>query len=334
MTTAHPLYRPRRLRRSTAIRQMVQENFFSLNDLIHPIFIEEGLTEAVQLKTLPGVYRYPETDLAKEVKELADLGIKYIMPFGISHHKDAIGSDTWKDEGLLVRMIRTIREAAPEMVIIPDICFCEYTDHGHCGVLCEHGHVKNDETIENLARQAVAAAKAGADMLAPSAMMDGQIAAMREALDAAGYEHVGILAHAIKFASAFYGPFREAVNSELSGNRNEYQADYANGRTAMIEAELDEAEGADILMVKPGTPYLDLVARLRQQTNLPVAVYQVGGEYAAIKFASMAGALDEKAIVKETMIGFKRAGADVIVSYYTKQIAEWLREGEIDSLSR
>ncbi len=334
MTTAHPLYRPRRLRRSTAIRQMVQENFFSLNDLIHPIFIEEGLTEAVQLKTLPGVYRYPETDLAKEVKELANLGIKYIMPFGISHHKDAIGSDTWKDEGLLVRMIRTIREAAPEMVIIPDICFCEYTDHGHCGVLCEHGHVKNDETIENLARQAVAAAKAGADMLAPSAMMDGQIAAMREALDAAGYEHVGILAHAIKFASAFYGPFREAVNSELSGNRNEYQADYANGRTAMIEAELDEAEGADILMVKPGTPYLDLVARLRQQTNLPVAVYQVGGEYAAIKFASMAGALDEKAIVKETMIGFKRAGADVIVSYYTKQIAEWLREGEIDSLSR
>ncbi|MBS7833673.1 porphobilinogen synthase [Wohlfahrtiimonas chitiniclastica] len=334
MTTAHPLYRPRRLRRSAAIRQMVQENFFSLNDLIHPIFIEEGLTEAVQLKTLPGVYRYPETDLAKEVKELADLGIKYIMPFGISHHKDAIGSDTWKDEGLLVRMIRTIREAAPEMVIIPDICFCEYTDHGHCGVLCEHGHVKNDETIENLARQAVAAAKAGADMLAPSAMMDGQIAAMREALDAAGYEHVGILAHAIKFASAFYGPFREAVNSELSGNRNEYQADYANGRTAMIEAELDEAEGADILMVKPGTPYLDLVARLRQQTNLPVAVYQVGGEYAAIKFASMAGALDEKAIVKETMIGFKRAGADVIVSYYTKQIAQWLREGEIDSLSR
>ncbi|OYQ75386.1 porphobilinogen synthase [Wohlfahrtiimonas sp. G9077] len=334
MTTAHPLYRPRRLRRSTAIRQMVQENFFSLNDLIHPIFIEEGLTEAVQLKTLPGVYRYPETDLTKEVKELAALGIKYIMPFGISHHKDAIGSDTWSDEGLLVRMIRTIREAAPEMVIIPDICFCEYTDHGHCGVLCEHGHVKNDETIENLARQAVAAAKAGADMLAPSAMMDGQIAAMREALDAAGYEHVGILAHAIKFSSAFYGPFREAVNSELSGNRNEYQADYANGRTAMIEAELDEAEGADILMVKPGTPYLDLVARLRQQTNLPVAVYQVGGEYAAIKFASMAGALDEKAIVKETMIGFKRAGADVIVSYYTKQIAQWLRDGEIDSLSR
>lgn len=334
MTTVNPLYRPRRLRRNTAIRQLVQENFFSLNDLIHPIFIEEGLTEAIQLKTLPGVYRYPESQLEAEVKELAALGIKYIMPFGISHHKDSIGSDTWNDEGLLARMIKTIRKAAPDMIIIPDICFCEYTDHGHCGVLCEHGHVNNDETIANLGKQAVTAARAGADMLAPSAMMDGQIAAIREALDEAGFEHVSILAHAIKFSSAFYGPFREAVNSELSGNRNAYQADYANGRQAMIEAELDEAEGADILMVKPGTPYLDLVARLRQQTNLPVAVYQVGGEYAAIKFAALAGALDEKAVVKETMIGFKRAGADIIVSYYTKQIAEWLRDGEIDSLSK
>ena len=217
---------------------------------------------------------------------------------------------------------------------MPDICFCEYTSHGHCGVLCEHGTVDNDITIANLAKQAVTAARAGADMLAPSAMMDGQIAAMREALDEAGFSHVSILAHAIKFSSAFYGPFREAVNSELSGNRNAYQADYANGRQAMIEAELDEDEGADILMVKPGTPYLDLVARLRAQTNLPIAVYQVGGEYAAIKFAAQAGALDEKAVVKETLIGFKRAGADVIVTYYAKQIAEWLRDGEMDSLSR
>lgn len=263
-----------------------------------------------------------------------ELGIKYIMPFGISHHKDESGSDTWNDDGLLARMIRTIRKVAPEMVIVPDICFCEYTSHGHCGVLCDHGTVDNDITIANLAKQAVTAAKAGADMLAPSAMMDGQIAAIRDALDAAGYSHVSILAHAIKFSSAFYGPFREAVNSELSGNRNAYQADYANGRQAMIEAELDESEGADILMVKPGTPYLDLVARLRAQTNLPIAVYQVGGEYAAIKFAAQAGALDEKAVVKETLIGFKRAGADIIVTYYAKQIAEWLRDGEMDSLSR
>ena len=334
MESYSPIHRPRRMRVNQAIRQMVQENFFSLNDLIHPIFIEEGIEEAIPLKTLPGVLRYPESQLEAEVKELAALGIKYIMPFGISHHKDEAGSDTWSDDGLLARMIRTIRQAAPEMVIIPDICFCEYTSHGHCGVLCEHGTVDNDITIANLAKQAVTAARAGADMLAPSAMMDGQIAAMREALDEAGFSHVSILAHAIKFSSAFYGPFREAVNSELSGNRNAYQADYANGRQAMIEAELDEDEGADILMVKPGTPYLDLVARLRAQTNLPIAVYQVGGEYAAIKFAAQAGALDEKAVVKETLIGFKRAGADVIVTYYAKQIAEWLRDGEMDSLSR
>nr|WP_275663906.1 porphobilinogen synthase [Ignatzschineria cameli] len=328
-----PLYRPRRMRRNPAIRQLVQESFFDLNDLICPIFVEENIDEKVEIKTLPGVYRYPEKELAKEVAELQALGIRYIMPFGISHHKDETGSDTWDDDGFLARMIRTIRETAPEMVIIPDICFCEYTSHGHCGVIC-HGEVDNDATIENLAKQAVTAARAGADILAPSGMMDGQIRVIREALDAAGFEHVGILAHAIKFSSAFYGPFREAVNSELSGNRNGYQADFANGRQAMIEAALDEEEGADILMVKPGTPYLDLLARLRERTDLPLASYQVGGEYAAIKFAALAGALDEKAVVAETLIGFKRAGADMIVSYYTKEVATWLKNGEISSLSR
>lgn len=333
MNITKPLYRPRRMRRNPAIRQLVQESFFDLNDLICPIFVEENIDEKVEIKTLPGVYRYPEKELAKEVAELQALGIRYIMPFGISHHKDETGSDTWDDDGFLARMIRTIRETAPEMVIIPDICFCEYTSHGHCGVIC-HGEVDNDATIENLAKQAVTAARAGADILAPSAMMDGQIRVIREALDAAGFEHVGILAHAIKFSSAFYGPFREAVNSELSGNRNGYQADFANGRQAMIEAALDEEEGADILMVKPGTPYLDLLARLRERTDLPLASYQVGGEYAAIKFAALAGALDEKAVVAETLIGFKRAGADMIVSYYTKEVATWLKNGEISSLSR
>ncbi|MDM1545317.1 porphobilinogen synthase [Ignatzschineria indica] len=333
MNITKPLYRPRRMRRNPAIRQLVQESFFDLNDLICPIFVEENIEEKVEIKTLPGVYRYPEKDLAKEVAELQALGIRYIMPFGISHHKDESGSDTWEENGFLARMIRTIRQTAPEMIIIPDICFCEYTSHGHCGVICD-GEVDNDATIENLAKQAVTAARAGADILAPSAMMDGQIRAIREALDAAGFEHVGILAHAIKFSSAFYGPFREAVNSELSGNRNGYQADFANGRQAMIEAALDEEEGADILMVKPGTPYLDLLARLRERTDLPLASYQVGGEYAAIKFAALAGALDEKAVVAETLIGFKRAGADMIVSYYTKEVATWLKNGEISSLSR
>lgn len=333
MNITKPLYRPRRMRRNPAIRQLVQESFFDLNDLICPIFVEENIEEKVEIKTLPGVYRYPEKDLAKEVAELQALGIRYIMPFGISHHKDESGSDTWEENGFLARMIRTIRQTAPEMIIIPDICFCEYTSHGHCGVICD-GEVDNDATIENLAKQAVTAARAGADILAPSAMMDGQIRAIREALDATGFEHVGILAHAIKFSSAFYGPFREAVNSELSGNRNGYQADFANGRQAMIEAALDEEEGADILMVKPGTPYLDLLARLRERTDLPLASYQVGGEYAAIKFAALAGALDEKAVVAETLIGFKRAGADMIVSYYTKEVATWLKNGEISSLSR
>lgn len=276
MNITKPLYRPRRMRRNPAIRQLVQESFFDLNDLICPIFVEENIEEKVEIKTLPGVYRYPEKDLAKEVAELQALGIRYIMPFGISHHKDESGSDTWEENGFLARMIRTIRQTAPEMIIIPDICFCEYTSHGHCGVICD-GEVDNDATIENLAKQAITAARAGADILAPSAMMDGQIRAIREALDAAGFEHVGILAHAIKFSSAFYGPFREAVNSELSGNRNSYQADFANGRQAMIEAALDEEEGADILMVKPGTPYLDLLARLRERTDLPLASYQVGG---------------------------------------------------------
>ncbi len=333
MSVTKPLYRPRRMRRNPAIRQLVQENFFDLNDLICPVFVEENIQDKVEIKTLPGIYRYPEKDLEKEVLELQALGIRYIMPFGISHCKDETGSDTWSDEGFLARMIRTIRKTAPEMVIIPDICFCEYTSHGHCGVIC-NGEVDNDATIENLAKQAVTAARAGADILAPSAMMDGQVLAIREALDEAGFEHVGILAHAIKFSSAFYGPFREAVNSELSGNRNGYQADFANGRQAMIEASLDEQEGADILMVKPGTPYLDLLARLRDRTDLPLAAYQVGGEYAAIKFASLAGALDEKSIVAETLIGFKRAGADMIVSYYTKEVATWLRDKQIDSLSK
>jgi len=245
------------------------------------------------------------------------------MPFGISHTKDDKGSDTWDDNGLLARMVRTIKAAVPEMMVIPDICFCEYTDHGHCGVV-HNNEVCNDLTVENLVKQSVTAAKAGADMLAPSAMMDGQVKAIRTGLDAAGFEHVAILA----LASSFYGPFRAAVDCELSGNRKGYQLDYANGRQALLEASLDEAEGADILMVKPGTPYLDVLSRLRQETHLPLAAYQVGGEYAGIKFAALAGALDERAVVTETFIGLKRAGADLIVSYYTKQYAQWLAESQ------
>ncbi|MGI1944670.1 porphobilinogen synthase [Shewanella glacialipiscicola] len=325
MLNTPPLRRLRRLRSSEAMRDLLRETHISLSDLIHPLFIEEHITHAVPISTLPGISRLPESALAEEVRELYALGIRYVMPFGISHTKDDKGSDTWNDDGLLARMVRTIKAAVPEMMVIPDICFCEYTDHGHCGVV-HNNEVCNDLTVENLVKQSITAAKAGADMLAPSAMMDGQVKAIRQGLDAAGYEHVAILAHSAKFASSFYGPFRAAVDCELSGNRKGYQLDYANGRQALLEASLDEAEGADILMVKPGTPYLDVLSRLRQETHLPLAAYQVGGEYAGIKFAALAGALDERAVVTETFIGLKRAGADLIVSYYTKQYAQWLTE--------
>lgn len=325
MLNTPPLRRLRRLRSSEAMRDLLRETHVSLSDLIHPLFIEEHITHAVPISTLPGISRLPETALAEEVRELYALGIRYVMPFGISHTKDDKGSDTWDDNGLLARMVRTIKATVPEMMLIPDICFCEYTDHGHCGVV-HNNEVCNDLTVENLVKQSVTAAKAGADMLAPSAMMDGQVKAIRQGLDAAGFEHVAILAHSAKFASSFYGPFRAAVDCELSGNRKGYQLDYANGRQALLEASLDEAEGADILMVKPGTPYLDVLSRLRQETHLPLAAYQVGGEYAGIKFAALAGALDERAVVTETFVGLKRAGADLIVSYYTKQYAQWLAE--------
>lgn len=325
MLNTPPLRRLRRLRSSEAMRDLLRETHISLSDLIHPLFIEEHITHAVPISTLPGISRLPESALADEVRELYALGIRYVMPFGISHTKDDKGSDTWDDNGLLARMVRTIKAAVPEMMVIPDICFCEYTDHGHCGMV-HNNEVCNDLTVENLVKQSVTAAKAGADMLAPSAMMDGQVKAIRQGLDAAGFEHVAILAHSAKFASSFYGPFRAAVDCELSGNRKGYQLDYANGRQALLEASLDEAEGADILMVKPGTPYLDVLSRLRQETHLPLAAYQVGGEYAGIKFAALAGALDERAVVTETFVGLKRAGADLIVSYYTKQYAQWLAE--------
>ncbi|MGB5998580.1 MAG: porphobilinogen synthase [Marinomonas sp.] len=320
-----PLKRLRRLRGTPAMRDLVREHDFSLSDLIYPLFIEEGINKAIPLTKLPGIFRLPEQDLAQEAKDLFALGIRYVMPFGISHHKDALGSDTWQDDGLLARMILTIKEACPEMVVIPDICFCEYTDHGHCGVV-HNGDVENDSSVHNLVKQCITAAKAGADMLAPSAMMDGQVLAIRQGLDNAGYKNVGILAHSAKFASSFYGPFREAVESELDGDRKSYQLDCANGRQAMQEALLDEQEGADILMVKPGTPYLDVLANLRKETHLPLASYQVGGEYAGIKFAALAGALDEQQAVFETLVGFKRAGASLIVTYYAKQVAQWLAE--------
>ena len=313
----------RRLRKTEALRGLVRETSLSLNDLIYPIFVEEGLDAPQPISSMPGVSRIPEKKLAEEIKSIQADGIKSVMLFGVSHKKDATGSDSWNPEGLLSRMVKRAKDAAPELVIIPDICFCEYTDHGHCGVVHE-GHVHNDQTLNNLTRQAVAAAKAGADIIAPSAMMDGQVAALRQGLDNACFTDVPIMAYSTKFASGFYGPFRAAAGCDLKGDRKSYQMDPMNGREALRESDLDEAEGADFLMVKPGLPYLDILTKIRERTLLPLAVYQVSGEYAMIKFAAAAGALDEKRVVRETLGAFKRAGADLILTYFARDVA---REG-------
>ena len=301
----------------------MRETTLTSSDLIQPIFVEEDIDEPLPIAEMPGVSRLPERKLERVVEGLARDGVKALMLFGISHHKDGSGSDAWNRDGLVARMVRKAKRTAPDLVVIPDICFCEYTDHGHCGVI-EHGHVANDITVENLARQAVVAADAGADMVAPSAMMDGQVAAIRHALDAGGHPDTPVMAYSTKFASAFYGPFRVAAGCELKGDRKTYQLDPANGREALRKSLQDEAEGADMLMVKPGLAYLDVLARLREQTLLPIAVYQVSGEYAMIKFAAAAGALNEQAVVREALSAFKRAGADLILSYFAREV---IREG-------
>lgn len=319
-----PTTRLRRLRRTEALRSLVRETHVTAHDLILPIFIEEGIDAPVPIDSMPGVSRIPERHLAREIEAIARDGVRAVMLFGISHAKDATGADTLRPDGLLARMARTVKDAAPELVVMTDNCFCEYTDHGHCGVVGPDGAVVNDATLENLARQAVIAADAGADVIAPSAMMDGQIGAIRRALDGAGHDGVPVLAYSTKFASAFYGPFRAASGCDLHGDRKTYQMDPMNGREALRESIEDEAEGADMLMVKPGLAYLDVLARIRERTLLPLGVYQVSGEYAMIKFAAQAGALDEARVVRETLGAFKRAGADMILSYFARDV---VREG-------
>jgi len=315
-----PTTRLRRLRATQTMRDMLRETTVTMDDLIYPIFIEEELDDFAPVESMPGVHRIPERKLAAAIKEIHRAGIKAVMTFGVSRHKDDTGSDSWNENGLLARMIKRAKDAAPELLVISDTCFCEYTSHGHCGVI--HGEdVHNDHTIENLGRQSVVAARAGADMIAPSAMMDGQVAATRGALDANGYDGLPIMAYSSKFASAFYGPFRAAAGCDLKGDRKAYQMNPANGRDAIRESLTDEAEGADILMVKPALPYLDVLSQVRAHSLLPLAAYQVSGEYAMIKFAAMAGAIDEHRVVRETLTGIKRAGADMILTYFAMDIA-------------
>lgn len=323
MSNRFPSVRPRRLRQNESLRTIFQETEFRLEDLILPIFVEEGIDDFVPITSMPGVNRIPEKMLAQEIERYARAGIKSVMTFGVSHNLDATGSDTWNENGLVARMARICKDSVPEMVVMSDTCFCEYTSHGHCGVLHDHG-VDNDATLVNLGKQAVIAAAAGADFIAPSAAMDGQVQAIRGALDAAGFHDTAIMAYSTKFASSLYGPFREAGGTTLKGDRKAYQMNPMNRREAVRESLLDEQEGADVLMVKPAGAYLDVIADIRAASRLPLAAYQVSGEYAMIKFGGLAGAIDEGRVVRESIGAIKRAGADLILTYFAMDLA---REG-------
>lgn len=323
--TVTPEFRFRRLRRNSNLRTLMRETHLRPEDFILPLFVEEGIEQSVAIKSMPGVCRWPESQLGDEVARLWAAGVRAVILFGVTAAKDDCGSDSWNPDGLMARIIRIAKAAAPEMLVISDNCFCEYTDHGHCGVV-SNDDVDNDQTLANLQKQVVVAAQAGVDMIAPSGMMDGMIEAIREALDDSGFGHIPVMSYSTKFASAFYGPFRDAVDSNFKGSRSSYQMDYANGREALAESLQDEAEGADILMVKPGTAYLDVIANIRQNSHLPLAVYHVSGEYSMIKAAAAAGVIDEKAVVLETMTAFKRAGCDLIISYYSEDLIRWLAQ--------
>ncbi len=318
--------RPRRLRANATMRRMVRETSLSVDDLIYPLFVDEAITESIEVVSMPGVWRIPLSQVGTVVKEVQALGIPGVILFGIPAEKDAIGSSGWDDSGIVQQAIRAAKQACPDMSVIADTCFCEYTDHGHCGVLCGE-EVDNDATLANLQKEAVSYAQAGVDIVAPSGMMDGTIAAIRSALDAAGFTQIPIMSYAVKYASGYFGPFRDAADSAPSfGDRATYQMDPANRREALKEAELDVKEGADMLMVKPALAYMDIIREVKDATQLPMAVYNVSGEYAMVKAAAANGWIDEKRVVLETMLSFKRAGADLILTYHAMDVARWLRE--------
>jgi porphobilinogen synthase len=327
-TSPVPGARPRRLRRTAALRDALAESLLLPRHFVHPMFVRAGSSLERPIASMPGHAQRTVDMLPAELDAVAALGIRTVLLFGIPLEKDASGSGAWDPDGPVPRAIAEIRTRHPELTVVADVCLCEYTSHGHCGVLDDGtGEVINDATLQLLADAAVVYADAGAGVVAPSAMMDGQVAATRAALDAAGHEQVAIMSYAVKYASAFYGPFREAAESAPAfGDRRAYQMDPANARDALREARIDEAEGADILMVKPAGPYLDVLQRVRAATTLPLAAYQVSGEYAMLKAAAQRGWLDERRAVLETLLGIRRAGADLVISYYAREAAAWLRE--------
>ncbi len=324
-----PTHRPRRLRKSAPLRRMVRENVLTTSDLIYPLFAVPGEGFAQEVKSMPGVYQLSVDKIVEEAKEVYDLGIPSIILFGIPEDKDIEATGAWHDCGIVQKAATAVKAAVPELVVIADTCLCEYTSHGHCGYLEVGdltGRVLNDPTLELLKKTAVSQAKAGADIIAPSGMMDGFVQAIRAGLDEAGFEDTPILSYAAKYASAYYGPFRDAADSAPQfGDRRTYQMDPANAREALKEIELDIAEGADMLMVKPALAYMDIICRVKEATDLPVAAYNVSGEYAMIKAGALNGWIDEERVVMETLTGFKRAGADLILTYHAKDAARWLQ---------
>ncbi len=315
------IIRPRRLRRTPAIRDMVRETSVSVKDFIAPLFVKPGKGVKDPIPSMPGQYHFSVDTVVREAGELWDLGIPSLILFGLPDAKDALGSRSWAEDGIVQQAVSAIKEHVPDMVVITDVCLCEYTDHGHCGVIRD-ARVDNDATLELLARQAVSHARCGADIVAPSDMMDGRVAAIREALDRDGYTETAILSYAVKYASAFYGPFRDAADSTPKfGDRAGYQMDPANALEALKEAELDLAEGADMIMVKPALPYLDIVTRVREGCLVPLAAYNVSGEYAMVKAAEMKGWIDGERVMMEILISIKRAGADLILTYFAKEAA-------------
>lgn len=325
-----PIIRHRRLRNSAAIRQLVRETTLNAADFIYPLFVTHGENVRREIPSMPGTYHYSVDLLVEEVREVYELGIPAVLLFGVPDHKDAVGSSAYADDGIVQQAIRAIKQAVPELIVIADTCLCQFTDHGHCGVVRESesgrpAEIDNDPSLELLVRTAVSQAKAGADMIAPSNMMDGFVQAIRKGLDENGFEGVPIMSYAVKYASAYYGPFRDAAASAPQfGDRKTYQMDPANAREALREARSDVAEGADILMVKPGLAYLDIVHLLKTNFDLPVAVYNVSAEYSMIKAAAEKGWIDEQAVVLETLTSMKRAGADMILTYFAKDVARWL----------
>ncbi|MBW2128212.1 MAG: porphobilinogen synthase [Deltaproteobacteria bacterium] len=317
--------RPRRLRKSPALRAMVRETSLSVRDFICPLFVQHGKNIKAPIPSMPGQYRFSVDRIIEEVEEIRSLGIPAVLLFGLPETKDPEGTCSYREDGVVQRAVRAIKEKVPYMVVFTDVCLCEYTDHGHCGIIKE-GRVDNDATLEVLARQAVSHARAGADFVAPSDMMDGRVAAVRAALDENGLQDTGVMSYAAKYASAFYGPFREAADSAPQfGDRRDYQMDPANGREALKEIFLDIEEGADIVMIKPALSYLDIVRSVREECLLPLAAYNVSGEYSMIKAAAEKGWIDGEGVMMESLFSIKRAGADLIITYFAKEAAEVLR---------